>query len=586
MFAALQRETGGRSLGVSFLQRGRGRRGFSRVSSEFPLSGHDALKSELPQRVAEGPAVPRTLNQLHPLALPQRHVDVLVVGGGVAGLSAAITAAESRDTLVLLKGARGETATSWAQGGIAVVCGDDDDTDLHARDTLSVASGLGHPDVTDTLVREGPALLGRWLSWGGRFDRSGDSRLMLAREGGHSVARVVHAGDQTGAEIQRLLLQRSTGLSRLTVLESTFVLDLITEGGRVRGVVAWAPRQGFFSVFAGATILCTGGVGQLYRETTNPLVATGDGIAMAYRAGAALRGMEFVQFHPTVLYVAGMSRILVSETARGEGALLRDRTGRRFMPDYHPDAELAPRDIVSRAIIRQLAKVRDTHVYLDMRHLPRERVRHRFPHIDKVCREFGIDITRDLIPVHPACHYMVGGIMTDEVGRTSLPGLYAAGEAASTGFHGANRMGSNSLLEGAVMGHRAGLHAVEAAGAPVTAADTAREEAGVHAGDLDLADLDNSLRSLMWRLVGIERDGEGLAAACERLEAWNEVVTRRVFGTPDGWVLVNKMLVGWLIARSASARTESRGTHFRRDHDAPDDVRWLRDLDIQRPPQP
>ncbi|MHC5210214.1 MAG: L-aspartate oxidase [Planctomycetota bacterium] len=543
----------------------------------------DALQSELPRLDVVGPEVPRMLTQLHPLELPQRHVDVLVVGGGVAGLSAAITAAESRDTLVLLKGARGETATAWAQGGIAIVCGDDDDPSLHVRDTLNVASGLGHPDLTETLVREAPALLGRWLSWGGRFDRSGDEQLMLAREGGHSVPRVVHAGDQTGAEIQRLLLQRSTSLSRLSVVESTFVLDLITEGERVLGVVAWAPRQGFFSVFAASTILCTGGIGQLYRETTNPVAATGDGIAMAYRAGAALRGMEFVQFHPTVLYVAGMSRILVSEVARGEGALLRDRTGRRFMPDFHPDAELAPRDVVSRSIVRQLAKVRDTHVYLDMRHLPAERLQRRFPHIDKVCREFGIDITKDLIPVHPACHYMVGGIMTDESGRTSLEGLYAAGETASTGFHGANRMGSNSLLEGAVMGHRAGLHAVESGRAVVAGADTAHMRPGLHTGDLDLPDLDAALRSLMWRLVGIERDGPGLDAACERLATWNALVTGRVFSDTEGWLLANKMLVGWLIARSAAERTESRGTHFRRDHDAADDARWLRDLDVRKP---
>jgi L-aspartate oxidase len=278
-----------------------------------------------------------------------------------------------------------------------------------------------------------------------------------------------------------------------------------------------------------------------------------------------------------------MSRILVSETARGEGAVLRDRTGHRFMPDYHPDAELAPRDVVSRAIVRQLSRVRDTHVYLDMRHLPADRVRHRFPHIDKVCREFGIDITQDLIPVHPACHYMVGGIMTDDFGRTSVEGLYAAGEAASTGFHGANRMGSNSLLEGAVMGHRAGLHAVESARRAEASADSGRLERGSHVGDVDLPDLDNALRSLMWRLVGIERDGAGLDAACERLAAWNQIVTQRVFGEPEGWVLANKMLVGWLIARSAAARTESRGTHYRRDHQSTDDVHWLRDLDVRRP---
>ncbi len=541
------------------------------------------VKGELPQIVIPGPAVPRLLTQLHPLELPHRTVDVLVIGGGVAGLSAAIAASETRDTLVLLKGGRGETATAWAQGGMAVVWSREDRAELHVRDTLSVASGLGHAGITGEVVRGGPDVLDRWLQWGGRFDRSGDDELLLAREGGHSVSRIIHAGDQTGAEIQRLLVQRSSAMERLEVLERTFVLDLITDGPVVRGAIAWAPQQGFFSVWAGTTILCTGGIGQLYRETSNPPVATGDGIAMAYRAGAVLRGMEFVQFHPTVLYVAGMSRFLVSETARGEGAILRDRNGYRFMPEYHPDAELAPRDVVSRAIVRQLTKVRDTHVYLDMTHLPADRVRERFPVIYRACLEFGIDMTRDLIPVHPACHYMVGGVATDEVGRTSLEGLYACGETASTGFHGANRMGSNSLLEGAVMGHRAGGHAAAAAASVIMRADGATFTARSFAGDLDLQDLDNAVRSLMWRLVGIERDGPGLEAACDRLQTWNHLVSQRVFGDPQGWVLVNKMLVGWLIARSAAARTESRGTHYRRDYDAPDDATWLRDLDIVRP---
>jgi L-aspartate oxidase len=367
------------------------------------------------------------------------------------------------------------------------------------------------------------------------------------------------------------------------VVENTFVLDLITDGGLVRGAVCWAPRQGFFGIWAGATILCTGGVGQLYRETTNPPAATGDGLAVAYRAGAALRGMEFVQFHPTVLYVAGLSRFLVSETARGEGALLVDRNGHRFMPGYHPAAELAPRDVVSRSIVRQMAQVHDTHVYLDMRHLDADRIRARFPVIHRACLEFGIDMTRDLIPVHPACHYMVGGVMTDDDGRTSLEGLYAAGEVASTGFHGANRMGSNSLLEGAVMGTKAGALAAASLEPPVMRADGAGFSARSVAGDVDLQDLDNALRSLMWRLVGIERDGPGLEQAVGRLATWHHLVSQRVFGDPAGWVLVNKMLVGWLIARSALARQESRGTHYRRDYPEPDDAHWLRDLDVARP---
>lgn len=466
---------------------------------------------------------------------------------------------------------------------MAVAWGADDRPELHARDTLAVASGLGDPSVTDTVVRGGKDVVGRWLEWGGQFDRAEDEDLSLAREGGHSVARIIHSGDRTGQEIQRLLQHQAAGMSRLSVREHTFVLDLITEGNVVRGVIAWATGQGLFAVWAGSTILCTGGAGQVYRETTNPPASTGDGLAMAYRAGAVLRGMEFVQFHPTVLYVAGMSRVLLSEVARGEGAVLRDRNGHRFMVDYHPDAELAPRDVVSRAIVRQLADVRDTHVYLDMRDLPAEKVRERFPGIDSACREFGIDITRHLIPVHPACHYMIGGLASDERGRTSLEGLYACGEVASSGLHGANRMGSNSLLEGAVIGHRAGLDAAGSGRVPLVAADQRVFAAPRMVGDLDLEDLDNALRSLMWRLVGIERDAAGLSAALERLEAWNGLLARREFGDPDGWVLANKLLVGNLIASAALERTESRGTHYRRDHDSPDDARWRCDLDIVRP---
>ncbi|MHC4846764.1 MAG: L-aspartate oxidase [Planctomycetota bacterium] len=519
----------------------------------------------LPRRTISGPALPRFLAQVHPRELPRRTTDVLVIGGGVAGLSAAITASETRDTLALLKGGRQETATSWAQGGMAVARGHDDRPELHASDTLAVASGLGDPDVTDAVVRGGPDVLDRWIQWGGKFDQEEGADLSLAREGGHSVARIIHSGDRTGQEIQRLLQHQAAGMPRLSVLEHTFVLE------------------GLFGVWAGSTILCTGGAGQVYRETTNPPAATGDGIAMAYRAGAQLRGMEFVQFHPTVLYVAGMSRVLVSEVARGEGAVLRDRNGHRFMPDYHPDAELAPRDVVSRSIVRQLAKVRDSHVYLDMRAIPADRARARFPGIDKACREFGIDITTDLIPVHPACHYMVGGIATDERGRGSLEGLYACGEAASSGLHGANRMGSNSLLEGAVLGHHAGLDAAASGRVPIVGADEPGFTERRVVGDLDLEDLDNALRALMWRLVGIERDGPGLAAALEKLEGWNWLLARREFGDPEGWVLANKMLVGDLIARCALERAESRGTHFRRDHDRADDALWRCELDISRP---
>ena len=537
-----------------------------------------------PQEVLAGIDVPRYLAPLDPMHLPRRQTDVLVVGGGVAGLSAAIAAGERRDTLVLLKGGRRDTATNWAQGGMAVVWGSDDTRASHIEDTTRVASGLGHRDVTEQVVGVGPQLLERWLSWGARFDRKED-QLALAMEGGHSHHRIIHAdGDQTGAEIQRFLIARAASLPRLGVMEHTFVLDLITDGPVVRGVIAWSPQQGFFCVWAASTILSTGGVGQLYRETSNPRGATADGIAMAYRAGAPVRGMEFVQFHPTVLYVAGMSRILVSETARGEGALLVDRNGHRFMPDYHPDAELAPRDAVSRSIVQHLAKVRDTNVYLDMRHLDAAFIRGRFPVIFKACLEFGIDMTSDLIPVHPACHYMVGGVATDDWARTALTGLYAAGEVGSSGFHGANRMGSNSLLEGAVLGDRAGLDAAESDRQVVFASESGMPSSRAYdAGTVDIGDLDNALRALMWRRVGIQRDGAGLESAITRLHDWNHLLARRVFGDEKGWVLANKALAGWLIAHAASVRKESRGTHYRLDYTDTDDVNWLKDVSLVRP---
>lgn len=295
-----------------------------------------------------------------------------------------------------------------------------------------------------------------------------------------------------------------------------------------------------------------------------------------------MRGMEFVQFHPTVLYVAGMARFLVSETARGEGGKLVDRTGERFMPAYHEDAELAPRDVVSRAIVQQLGKVRDSNVYLDMRHLSADHLKARFPVIYRACGEFGIDMAKDLIPVHPACHYMVGGVETDASGRTNLEGLYACGEVGSTGFHGANRMGSNSLLEGAVVGHRAGAAAAESLSKPRMATDAEPHPTRTHSASLDLHDLDNALQSTMWRLVGIEREGTSLGAASRRVETWLDLISQRVLGDSFGWSLTNKLLVSALITRAAAARTESRGTHYRRDFPKTEDAEWRRDLVICR----
>jgi L-aspartate oxidase len=354
------------------------------------------------------------------------------------------------------------------------------------------------------------------------------------------------------------------------IWENTFSIDLLTHEGACRGALVWNPHHGKTFLWAKQTILATGGAGRLYRETTNPEVATADGHAIAFRAGAELRDMEFVQFHPTVLYIAGSSRHLISEAVRGEGAYLRDASGARFMGDYDPALELAPRDVVSRAITQQMAKTRHPCVYLDLSHLPPDRIAARFPHIRKVCAEFGLDIARDLIPVRPGAHYMIGGMTIDADGRASLPGLWAAGEASSSGLHGANRLGSNSLLEGLVFGLRAGR------GAALAARDQPDRFTAVPLGaewpstahddeELNLADLRNSLVSLMWRNVGIQRNADELTAAGEQVNFWDRYATTREFSTPEGWELQNMLLAARLIIAAAQTRRESRGVHFRSD---------------------
>jgi L-aspartate oxidase len=338
-------------------------------------------------------------------------------------------------------------------------------------------------------------------------------------------------------------------------------------------------------VWAKQTILCTGGAGQVYRETTNPDVATGDGHALAYRAGAELRDMEFMQFHPTVLYIAGSSRNLITEAMRGEGALLVNRSGERFMPQYDERAELAPRDVVSRAIVTEMERTRHPNVYLDLSHLDPKRVRSRFPGIAAVCAEFGIDITRDRIPVRPGAHYMIGGVTVDHGGRTTLPGLWAAGEVTSSGLHGANRLASNSLLEGLVYGAHAGELASRAAqtiaddfrGLPLS--NAAREDV---AEPLDLADIRNSLKSLMWRDMGVRRDRVGLAEAAEMIDRWCGYVLNRQFSSPLGWQLQNMLCVARLMTRAALGREESRGVHLRADFPKTDNERWRRHISFRR----
>lgn len=517
--------------------------------------------------------------------LPQIFTDTLVIGAGVAGLRAGIAAAEHGEVIVLAKGEVSESNTAWAQGGIASELPEGAAADLesHIRDTLTCGAGLCDERVVREIVGRGPERVRELLDWGIQLDRDAQGRLALGREGGHSSARILHAmGDATGRELQRCLVEKLKSMPGVRLFEKCFTLDLITPtsepGSPVLGAITHHPRYGLQMIWAEATILATGGAGQVFRETTNPRVATADGHAMAYRAGATVADMAFLQFHPTTLYLPGAPRSLISEAVRGEGAHLLNAAGRRFMDEVHPLAELAPRDIVSREIMHQIAKQGGAHVWLDCRHI--RGFAGRFPGITAELARFDLDPSSDLIPVHPAAHYMIGGVRTDPSGRTDVPGLFAAGEAACSGLHGANRLASNSLLEGLVMGEIAGRTCCEGrASRPAGAAAglTARRgpvpivsdiRPSDH-GEIDLSDVRSSLRSAMWRNVGIERTGGKLDDVSDMFDFWGRYTLDKIFDEPSGWETQNMLLVGALMARSAAWRTESRGCHARADHPEP-----------------
>jgi L-aspartate oxidase len=421
-----------------------------------------------------------------------------------------------------------------------------------------------------TLVAQGADEVRRLLTWGMRVDRDAAGAPKLGLEGGHHHHRILHTdGDATGTELARCLIERARQAARLRIFDRCFALDVLVDsrGGRRRaaGVLTWHPRHGLQILWARAVVLATGGCGQLWRETSNPRVATGDGVAMAWRAGATLADLEFMQFHPTTLYVAGAPRHLISEAVRGEGAQLVDRQGRSVMEGVHELGPLATRDIVSRAIIHHLARTGESHVLLDARAMGSDGFRARFPGLARMLAGYGLDAGRDLVPVHPAAHYFVGGVRTDLDGRTDLPGLYACGEAAATGVHGANRLASNSLLEGLVFGARVAA-AIEADDAPQAGPfPVVHEVETTDRGELDLSDIRSSLRSAMWRNVGIERAGARMQDVLGMFDFWNRYALERVFDAPEGWELQNMLTLGRLITQAALARTESRGTHARSD---------------------
>jgi L-aspartate oxidase len=506
---------------------------------------------------------------LNPEAQP---ADFIVVGAGIAGLRAAIgLAAEGARVLVVTKEALGESNTHYAQGGIAVAMSGADDVALHLEDTVNAGDGLVNRAAARVLVEEGPLRVEELLRWGTDFDREA-GKLMLTREGAHSRNRILHAhGDATGAEIGRSLLRHARAMERITLLEWTTTVDLITEDGAVTGVRLLDRAGGVSDVRARAVLLASGGAGQVYSDTTNPAVATGDGIAMAYRAGAAIADMEFYQFHPTALSLPGVPRFLLSEALRGEGAYLRNARGERFMERYHALLELAPRDVVARAITREAMGPEGVTlpVYLDMRHVTGIDPHTRFPGISKFLGEYGLDLRRDSIPVRPAAHYLMGGVRTDVQGRTSLKGLYAAGEAACTGVHGANRLASNSLLEGLVFGARA---AGAMSGEMPRAAQKSPEPCGEAGPAIDFAEARQKLQQSMWQKAGLLRDAAELQAGLAEIRALCAEIPRQ--SNRALLELRNLQTVAELILRSALAREESRGAHFRNDFPERDDARF------------
>ena len=512
------------------------------------------------------------------------HADYLIIGSGIAGLRAAAELASAGSVLILTKAEPHEGNTGYAQGGIAAAVGEDDSPELHAADTIAAGDGLCDEPAVHVLVGDGPGYVRELVQWGAAFDRDPDGRLALTLEGAHSVRRVLHARDATGREIGRVLWKRVSGLAGIKALDHARAVDLVVDDGRCVGVRFLQEDGVSGAAYASAVLLATGGAGQVYRETTNPPVATGDGVAMAYRAGARVADLEFVQFHPTALSVPGQPRFLLSEALRGEGARLLNADGETFMRRYEPAGDLAPRDRVARAIVRERERT-GRPVFLSLEHLDHAFVHERFPLIADACRRAGLDLARDRVPVGPAAHYMMGGVATDLDGRTTVAGLFAAGEAACTGVHGANRLASNSLLEGLVFGARAG----QAMRAEHGAVSVARQFAATRsAGRGTTADLPRAeeIQDLMWRNAGLFRTRDGLEAATTVLDGawWNADPRLEVSGRIDsgGWRLVSLLTVARLIARAALRREESRGAHYREDWPQKDDIHWKRRITDER----
>ncbi len=515
------------------------------------------------------PAQKRFLVSTDLSMVPSIKTDVLVIGSGVAGLSAALAAAETSQVMLVTKSELAESASRYAQGGIAAALNDDDSVEMHVNDTLAAGQGICKKDAVGLLVSEGIERCRELIDWGTPFDRE-DGHIATTMEGAHSCRRILHAdGDATGRAIVNTLMDKVRQHRNIRIQEGYFTIDLLHQENECFGALLQDRSYGrLLQVETGATVVATGGLGRLYRETTNPDVATGDGYAICFRAGAVLEDMEFVQFHPTTLYVAGAPRFLISESVRGEGAYLLNCRGERFMNKYAEQGELAPRDVVSRSILREMHETGSTHVFLDLRHLGEELTSRRFPNIKMICKDFNIDIDRELVPVRPAAHYMMGGVQTDLDAKTTVARLFAAGEVACTGVHGANRLASNSLLEGIVFGHRAGVNAVACAKESKARVMPVIKMLRSHAervAPLDLDDTVMSLKSLTWRDLGVFRNEGQLENAMQTIARWAKYVMNEQFQHPRGYEVQNMLTLANVIAKAAYIRTESRGAHQRID---------------------
>ncbi len=496
--------------------------------------------------------------------------DFIVIGSGVAGLRASIELAKSGERVtVLTKDKASESNTEYAQGGVAVVLSDDDNAELHEEDTLIAGAGLCDTEAVETLVTEGTKYIKQLIEWGTEFDREG-GKLAFTQEAAHSRRRILHAhGDSTGKEIVRALIARARQEKTIVLMPFANTESLLVADGRCVGVrfldpILRAPRE----IFAKAVILCTGGAGQLYLHTTNPPVATGDGMAMAYFAGAEMADMEFIQFHPTALSLENAPRFLLSEAMRGEGGILRNSQGERFMGNYDERLELAPRDIVSRSIVAEMRRTGTRNVFLDMTHLSEDFLRERFPKIYETCKFYDLNISGDLLPVSPASHYCMGGIRTDLHGRSTIAGLYAAGEVTCTGVHGANRLASNSLLEGLVFGARAGEAMVQDSSKfQVPSSKSEQPETRNQKPETQIATaVKKRVKRVMWERVGILRDKDSLQRALQEFE---QISNANLSTSSRNFVTLAK-----LVATSALWREESRGGHFRTDFPERNDTHW------------